>query len=351
MHCVSYCLLMGLVVPRGRQHRAWMRTVAAVSVAVVLATSCSSSAVRGRGATGSALSMTSGSASVSASPSPSATPDARPVHVSLLQGDGGEYGVGMPIIAYVNRAVTDAEAFDKATQVTVNGKVATGAWYWQKSGRPGQTLEAHYRLKDYWPPNAQIRLKLPVKGRPAGPGLAYDDSLTLSIRTGDAHLSSVDCAAERMSVTSNGTTVRTMPVSCGKATTPTYTGTKLVMQRGEQVPGSDKLRADGTVRMVSTNPADPYDLLVPWSLRLTNSGEYAHAASWNGGNIGIRSTSNGCTNLNVNDAKWFYQFSQIGDVLTYVNSGGTRMPSWDGYGDWNLPWTLWQAGGVVAAGH
>jgi hypothetical protein len=24
------------------------------------------------------------------------------------------------------------------------------------------------------------------------------------------------------------------------------------------------------------------------------------------------------------------------------------MPSWDGYGDWNVPWSVWQAGGVLS---
>jgi len=259
------------------------------------------------------------------------------------------YGIGMPIVAYFDRKVTDATAFEKAVTVTVNGKPAQGAWFWQNSGLPGKALEAHYRLGQYWPAHAKIAVDLPVKGLAAGKGLAYDDSLTLSIATGAANVSTVDCGTEKITVTSDGKTVRTMPTSCGKAKTPTYTGVKVVMQKGENVPGSSKLRPDGTVRMVSNNPADPYDLMVPWSVRLTNSGEYAHAASWNGGNIGSRSTSNGCTNLNVTDAKWFYTFSKIGDVLTYANTGGQKMPSWDGFGDWNLPWVTWQAGGAVSA--
>ncbi|MBN9618840.1 MAG: L,D-transpeptidase, partial [Actinobacteria bacterium] len=211
------------------------------------------------------------------------------MHVSLLEGDGGVYGVGMPIIAYVDRPITDATAFDQATKVTVNGKPAAGAWYWERSGRKGQALEAHYRPRQYWPAHAQIFLDLPVKGLSAGNGLGYDDSLTLSISTGPANVSTVDCVSEKMTVTSDGKRMRTMPVSCGKAKTPTYTGTKVVMQKGEDIPGTNRLRPNGTVRMVSNNPADPYDLMVPWSVRLTNSGEYAHAASWNGGNIGIRS--------------------------------------------------------------
>jgi lipoprotein-anchoring transpeptidase ErfK/SrfK len=270
------------------------------------------------------------------------------VHVSLLEGDGGVYGVGMPIVAYFDRKVSDPTAFERATQVTVNGRPAAGAWYWANSGIPGQVVEAHYRLQQYWPANAKIMVDMPVKNLSAGPGLSYSDSLTLSISTGPANISTVDCQAETMTVTSNGNPVRTLPTSCGKAATPTFTGTKLIMQKGENLPGTNTLRPSGAVRMVSNNPADPYDLIVPWSMRLTNSGEYAHSASWNGGNIGVRSTSNGCTNLNVNDAQWFYNFSQVGDVLTYTNTGGPQMPVWDGYGDWNVSWTAWQAGGILA---
>lgn len=289
------------------------------------------------------------SAGKSHSSSPSPKPTGAPVHVSLLQSDGGVYGVGMPIIAYFNRKITDSSAFTKAVTVTVNGRPAGGAWYFEHTGRDGQALEAHYRPRAYWPAHASIAVKFPVKGLSAGAGLVFDDSLTLDVSTGAATVSAVDCSAERMTVVSDGRTVRTLPTSCGKATTPTYTGTKVLMQKGENDPKTGKLRPDGQVRMMSNAPGNTYDEIVPWSIRVTNSGEYVHAASWNTGNIGSRSTSNGCTNLNVDDAKWFYGFSHIGDVVTYANTGGSPMPSWDGYGDWNVDWATWQRGGVVAA--
>ncbi|GAA4203256.1 hypothetical protein GCM10022220_12040 [Actinocatenispora rupis] len=271
------------------------------------------------------------------------------MHVSLLESDGGVYGVGMPLIAYFNRKITDSSAFTKAVKVTVNGKSAGGAWYFENTGRDGQALEAHYRPRTYWPAHASIKVDFPVKGLSAGPGLIYDDSLTLAVSTGAANVSSVDCSAEKMTVVSDGRTVRTLPTSCGKATTPTYTGTKVLMQKGENDPKTGKMRPDGEVRMTSNTPGNRYDEIVPWSVRVTNSGEYVHAASWNTGNIGSRSTSNGCTNLNVADAKWFYGFSAVGDVVTYAHTGGKPMPSWDGYGDWNLDWNTWVRGGAVHA--
>lgn len=262
------------------------------------------------------------------------SPPSRPVHVSLLEADGGVYGVGMPIIAWFTRAPGDAAAFEKAVAVTVNGAPAGGAWYWEKSAHRGAAVEAHYRPQHYWPAHAKIRMNAPVKGLSAGKGLAYDDSLTLSMSTGAANIATVDGHSERMTVTSDGKKVFSFPVSLGAADHPTY-GTKIAMEKNR-------------VQEMKSSPGERYyDLKVPWSVRLTNSGEFVHSASWNGGNIGIRSTSHGCTNLNVAAARQYFQFAQIGDVFTYTNTGGPTMPSWDGYGDWNVPWSAWQAGGIL----
>jgi lipoprotein-anchoring transpeptidase ErfK/SrfK len=256
--------------------------------------------------------------------------------VRLFQGDGSVYGVGMPIIAYLSAAVTDARAFATATHVTVNGSPAQGAWFIEKSAiYPGYPQEAHYRLSQYWPAHASIHLDLPVKGLSAGTGLMFDNSLTLDMSTGPSNISTIDGHTERMVVTSDGKQVFSFPVSLGKASTPTFSGVKVLMQK------------DRVERMVSNVPGNTYDIKVPWSVRVTNSGEFIHAASWNGGNIGLRSTSHGCTNLNETDAQRFFSFAQVGDVANYTSTGGATMPSWDGYGDWNLPWSTWQAGGLA----
>jgi lipoprotein-anchoring transpeptidase ErfK/SrfK len=269
----------------------------------------------------------------SGSPAPAAT---APVHVSLFEGDGQTYGIGMPIIAQFSKKVTNAHPFNNAVKVTVNGQPASGAWFWVNSNS-GYAMEAHYRPEQFWPAHAKVELTMPLKGISAGTGLAFDDSLTLSMNIGAAHVSTVDGGSEQMRVTSDGQTVKTFPVSLGKASTPTYLGTKVVMAK------------KNPQHMVSApGEANPYSLQVPWSVRVTNSGEFVHAAAWNGGNIGLRSTSHGCTNLNVDDAKWFYNFSIVGDVVQYSNTGTSNvMPSWDGFGDWNVPWSQWQAGNLL----
>jgi lipoprotein-anchoring transpeptidase ErfK/SrfK len=314
-----------------RSSRWWLYP--ATAAVLLLSAACGdakpSGSWQGGGASPAGPSATS---SAEAGPSASPAPTGKPVHIRLLEGDGSTWGIGMPIIAYLSAKVTDAHAFAAAGTVTVNGQPAGGAWYFQRSAiYQGYPLEAHYRTEKYWPAHAKIHLDLAAKGKPAGTGLVFDNSLTLDMNTGAANITRVDGRTKRMTTTSDGKQMFQFPVSLGKASTPTFGGVKVVMEK-------DKVQ-----RM--TGPG--YDLKVPWSVRITNSGEFLHSASWNGGNIGQRSTSHGCTNLTVKDAKRFFDFAQIGDVTVFTNTGGPTMPSWDGYGDWNVAWPTWRDGGAL----
>jgi lipoprotein-anchoring transpeptidase ErfK/SrfK len=259
------------------------------------------------------------------------------VHVSLYQSDGQSYGVGMPIIAYFSLPVTDASVFDKATEVTVNGKPVHGAWYWERSSQTSQALEAHYRLATYWPAHSKIRLRLPIKGLWAGPGLVFDDNLSLTMRTGAAHIVKIDGkpGVDTMWVYSDGRLVKTIKVSLGAAQTPTYLGTALVISKSNP-------------QLMQSAPGEPYySIEVPWSVRVTYDGEFIHDAYWNS-QIGQVNLSHGCTNLTPADAQWYYTWSQIGDPVTWTNTGTNQvLPVWDGYGDWNLPFRVYARGGLL----
>lgn len=334
---------------------------AVLGVTALLASCTSSVAGKPSGTTSSPVpsGVTSSSGSSSAAPT-SAAPTGKPVHIRLLEDDTNgppTYGVGMPIVVYLNSTITEARDFVAATTVKVNGVVNNGFWYFEKSalnaGYPVQAsfiplnpdAPAYYNgIQTLWPPNADIRMTMNTKGVSAGTGLVFDDDLTLHMRTGDAHISRVDCAAEQMVITDNGKPWNQFPVSCGAAATPTYNGIKVVLQKGEQDPKTGKLRPIGTVLM---SGPDYTDSPVPYSVRITNSGEYVHAASWNGVNIGRRSTSNGCTNLNPDNAIAFYNWAIIGDVVIHTNTGGTKMPSWDGFGQHNLSIAVLRTGGLV----
>lgn len=269
----------------------------------------------------------SASPSVSASPTPKPA-DGAPVHASIFEGDGATYGVGMPIILRFSRPVRDPHAIQRAIHISSVPPSMAGAWYWFTP------TEAHYRPPFYWAAHATITMDAPIKGISAGPGLVIDDNLTLVMHTGAAHVSTINSSTLRMTVTSDGRPIRVIPVSLGKAGHRTFFGVKVVEAK------------TNPERMISDPPTGPgsYNVLVPWSVRVTNSGEFVHAAPWNP-LVGQSNQSHGCTNLNTADAKWFYSFSGVGDVVVTTQSAGmSRMRSWDGWGDWNVPWSVWSAG-------
>jgi lipoprotein-anchoring transpeptidase ErfK/SrfK len=321
----------------------------AVLAAAALGCGACSSAPPGPGGSSTPTPRSSTSSPVSSTPAttthaPSTTArpmagSGAPVHVSVNLSDGNQVGVGLPIIATFPVKITDARAFQAVTKVTVNGAAANGAWFFEFSDpASGHLMEAHYRLQAYWPAHARIHLDLPVEGLSAGPGLVFDNNLTLDFTTGAAHVLTVDSTSHKLTVRTDGVVWGTFPVSLGGPKSPTLRGTKVVM---EKVP---------TVCMVDHEPdGTPYHRCgVQFDERLTYGGEYLHAAPWNVYNIahGINS-SNGCTNLLPADAQKLYLFLGVGDVVQYPNTDGSTMQLGLGFGDWNVPWSQWLTGGAV----
>ncbi|MCU1655893.1 MAG: hypothetical protein JWO57_549 [Pseudonocardiales bacterium] len=323
----------------GRRRRtAWLAPLAAAAAVVVVALglvfafrSAPSKDHQQRVAAGPSAGAPATATPLSTAPSTPAVATT-PVHVKLKFSDGSTFGVGIPVIAYVSRRITDASGFARATTVTVNGQPAQGAWYFENSAEPGYPLEAHFRMPDYWPAHSKIHLDLPVRGMAAGRGLAFDDSLTLDFSTGAANVATVDDLTHKMTLLSDGRLVGTYPVSLGGTSTPTSRGTKVIMEKGASI----CMRGPGY-----------YECGVKYTQRLTYGGEYLHAAPWNTSNLGRLDSSNGCTNLSITDAAMLYKTLQIGDVVTYPNARGPMMQLAQGYGDWNVAWSQWLSGGAV----
>lgn len=242
----------------------------------------------------------------------------------------------MPVIVYFSKRISSAKAFQNATTVTVNGKPAKGAWFFETSAaNKGYPIEGHFRLENYWPAHSSVHIAMPVKGLSAGGSMAFDDSLTLDFAIGKSQISTVDDSTHTITVTSDGSTIGTYPVSLGEDRTPTRSGIKVIM---EQLPKVCMHDIAGTY----------YECGIKWDQRLTYDGEYLHSAPWNLNNIGKRDTSNGCTNLRPADAIKLFHTLQVGDVVLYPNANGDAMQLGDGYGDWNVDWGVWQTGGLVS---
>jgi len=257
-------------------------------------------------------------------------------HLNVKLGpDSGTYGVGQPLTAELSHRVKgrkQRELVERALKVESRPHVA-GSWHWVDS------KELHYRPSSYWPAHASVTLRSSLKGLKIRDGLyGGGKGKPVRMKTGDRIEAITDASAHVMNVKRNGKTIRSIPVTTGKAGYETRNGIKVILTK------------EPYVRMTSASigASDFYDLGVHWATRLTNTGEYVHAAPWSVGSQGVSNTSHGCTGMSSANAKWFFDNVRQGDIVQHVNSEGENMaPFGNGFGDWNLDWKKWSAGSAV----
>ncbi|MEV7771835.1 Ig-like domain-containing protein [Kitasatospora sp. NPDC086791] len=244
----------------------------------------------------------------------------------------GVYGVGQPLTVQLSEAVKDPQARQEVEHaLTVTSQPAvTGAWYWVDD------KNLHFRPEDYWPAGTTVALAFDSTGSRIEDGLYGGDRSSLRLRIGERVETVVDAAAHELTLKRDGEVLRTIPVTTGKPGFDTRNGIKVVLGQERSV------RMSGETIGIAAGSAESYDLDVQWATRVTWSGEYVHAAPWSVGSQGVENVSHGCTGMSTENAKWFYQNTRVGDLVTVVNSRGAAMEAFgNGFGDWNVSWTDW----------
>ncbi|MET9247896.1 Ig-like domain-containing protein [Nonomuraea sp. NPDC003709] len=246
---------------------------------------------------------------------------------------GETIGVGAPIIVTFNQPVTSKATIERALEVEAE-KPVTGAWRWIND------TVAIYRTAKYWPAHQKVTLNARITGIKGGDGLYGVKDYSATLKIGARQISKVDTKKHMMYVYKDGKRVQTMRISAGMATTREYTttsGVHLTMERGSPV------------RMISPGrkKGDPgyYDVMIDHAVRISNSGEYVHAKD-NVWAQGVRNVSHGCLNARPDQARWFYDNFQRGDVVDIT--GTTRELEWNnGWGFWQLPFKEWKKGSAL----
>ncbi|MEU6368290.1 L,D-transpeptidase [Streptomyces sp. NPDC046931] len=130
------------------------------------------------------------------------------------------------------------------------------------------------------------------------------------------HVSTLDEATHRMTVTDHGRTVMTFTVGFGKPDFRTPSGTFHVLGKNAVI------RMTSCSAHITCDARNPnyYALTVHWAVRLTSAGVFVHAAPWDHA-IGRADTSHGCIHLSTADAHRFYDFSRVGDTVIVKNAG------------------------------
>lgn len=255
----------------------------------------------------------------------------------VFPADGSTYGVGMPITVTVDhRLSTDhtRSAFEKTLDVTVDGQPAQGAWNWISDN------VVMFRPKDFWPGNATIAVNSQAKGVHITKGLWGQEDSTVTFHTGDSMISYVDMKTHHMRVTRNGKTIRDIPITTGKPGFISRSGVKVIENKE-----LTRLMDASTGGTGKTDP-EYYRLTVQFAMRLTDSGEFLHAAPWSVGAQGHANVSHGCTGMSLSNAAWMYHQSKIGDVVIYTGSD-RPMEGFNGIGMWNIPLDRWAEGSAL----
>jgi lipoprotein-anchoring transpeptidase ErfK/SrfK len=251
--------------------------------------------------------------------------------------NGGTYGVGMVVKIHFDEVVNRAKA-ERALQVTTTPSV-TGGWYWDD----GQNV--YWRPQHYFTPGTKVSVSAKVYGVNVGPGLYGQADKTVSFTIGAKHYSVADAKTHKVKVYFNDKLVRTMPTSMGQGGTvqgkngPIYLwtmpGTYTVL--GHENPATMSSDSYG---LPANSPLGYAPEKVYWSTKISTDGIYLHELDTTVWAQGHQNVSHGCLNLNLTNAKWYYQHSRVGDLVKVIHSGGPHLQFWQG-GQWDVPWSTW----------
>jgi len=252
--------------------------------------------------------------------------------VAPLQGE--TVGVGMPVIVKFDLPVKNRALFERKMRVESNPEVE-GSWSWLND------WEVHYRPKNFWPAGAKVKVIASVNGLPAGGGVYGQQDQVVSFKIGRSMISTVDVRSHRLTVRIDGKVARTIPVTTGDAGHRTRQGTKVVMEKFSSVD------MDAATTGVDSEDPGYYNIKdVRWAMRLTNSGEFLHAAPWSVGSQGVANVSHGCTGMSTGNAGWLYSQSRRGDVVKYINSS-RPLEQRNGWTDWDMSYADFAKGSAL----
>ncbi|WP_422753114.1 Ig-like domain-containing protein [Micromonospora sp. WMMD708] len=254
------------------------------------------------------------------------------VRVTSFLGDNQVVGVGMPLIVKFGRAVPEDYRDDVQRRMTVTSTPAQeGVWHWVSP------TEVRYRPKEFWQPGTTVSYRVQAGGLPMGGGWYGRSDLTVDVKIGPSVVMQVDNKTKRMTVTKDGKVVKTIPVSLGKKSTPSSSGTMVVIE---------KLRKTVFDTMEELGPEEGYRTKIDYAQRLTWGGEFIHAAPWSEGQQGTTNVSHGCVNVSMKDGAWLFANTKIGDPIT-VKGTERKLQNGNGWTDWNMSWDQYVKGSAL----
>jgi lipoprotein-anchoring transpeptidase ErfK/SrfK len=257
---------------------------------------------------------------------------ARQVSGRLNVGDAQTYGIAMPVALTFSSPVSDEAAVERALTVTTSVPTV-GSWAWLDN------KTVHWRPQSYYQPGTQVTVNANLYGVAVAPGVYGKADVSVNFTIGRSQVVQANTQTHRMVVITNGVQTADFPASFGLDSDPgrnTHSGTHVVLGRSQTVFMT-------SVKYHYTN------LEVHWAVRISNNGEFVHAAPWSVGAQGRTNVSHGCVNLSNANAIAYYDNVLVGDPVEVTGSAVPLGPADGDYYDWTLTWAQWQAKSALAA--
>lgn len=249
--------------------------------------------------------------------------------MSNFPSSGDTVGVGMPVVINFDLPVVNKTQVENSMMVTSEQEI-TGSWVWQTDQM------AVFRPEEYWEPYQNVTVDLNLAGVEASEGVFGHRNHQIDFEIGRELIATMHVPDHEMIIEIDGEHERTMEVSNGAANREfdtTTSGVHVLMERYEE------LTMDSATVGIEEGDPGYYNVDVLYAVRTSNSGEFIHEMSSNSA-IGSGNTSNGCTNLRMDDSRWFFENTLMGDILD--TTGTDREFEWNnGWGFWQMSWDEW----------
>lgn len=240
--------------------------------------------------------------------------------------DNATYGIAMPIALTFSSKVIDKAAVQKALSVHLSVPTE-GSWAWLND------TTVHWRPRTYFAPDTRVSVTAKLYGLAMGGGAFGREDITSTFTVGRSYLLRGDTRTHRLVVYANGIQVADYPASYGLDSDPgrsTHSGTHVVMSKFPVY--------------YMSNPKYHYkNVEARWAVRMSDNGEFIHAAPWSVAQQGRTNVSHGCINLSTTNARAVFDAVLPGDPVEIIGSSRQLGPNDGDYYDWTIPWSTWTA--------
>ena len=242
--------------------------------------------------------------------------------------DGQTVGIAAPIILQFNAPIKDKAAVERALVVTTDPPTE-GTWAWLPDEAKGS--RAHWRTREYYQPGTTVRVDAKTYGVNFGDDAFGDEDISLNITIGRRQVVKANVPSHRIQVETDAGVIMDFPCSYGeadKARNITRNGTHVVSEKYTD--------------FYMSNPAAGYsNVHERYAVRISNNGEFIHCNPQSLGAQGNTNVTNGCINLNLENAIEYYNSAIYGDPVEVTGSSIQLSYSDGDIWDWAVDWDTW----------